>query len=85
MSNCNGAPGWISNNLLSYMLGVTSGGPNLSLDSWMERTNSTIPEEVGYWLKRSCLGQVCLMQIHTYGKLLLPIFSVAIFLYRVIT
>jgi hypothetical protein len=67
------------------MLGVTSGGPNLSLDSWMECTNSTISEEVGYWLKRSYLGQVCLNQIHTYGKLLLPIFSVAIFLYRVIT
>lgn len=49
------------------MLGVTSGGPNLILDSWMELTNSTIPEEVGYWLKRSCLGQVCLMQIHTNG------------------
>jgi hypothetical protein len=71
--------------ILSYMLGVTSGGPNLILDSWMELTNSTIPEEVGYWLKRSCLGQVCLMQIHTNGKLLLPIFSVAIFLHRVIT
>jgi hypothetical protein len=71
--------------ILSYMPGVTSGGPNLILDSWMELTNSTIPEEVGYWLKRSCLGQVCLIQIHTHGKLLLPIFSVAIFLHRVIT